>query len=128
MNRRFIVSKIYLFKDGHGLEIHFQKTLINKIKRDQQKIINLYIPNIEDPENAVLPLNYFPSEYPYKDDNSISLQWVKQLNNSKQKFILHKYYNYFNPEILISAFNGVPIDTSSYAYTDEDQYEKYLDK
>jgi len=70
----------------------------------------------------------FPETYPFEDINPVRWSWTKYYSNPGNFFIIPKYYNYINMEVLIAVFSGKNIDTSAanWVLIDHDEKEDYM--
>ena len=53
----------------------------------------------------------FPEDFPYSSEKEIGWAWHKYFRTPNNYFVLPKFNNYANMEVLVQIFNGVPIDT-----------------
>eukprot|EP00331_Platyophrya_macrostoma_P026640 CAMPEP_0176442712 /NCGR_PEP_ID=MMETSP0127-20121128/21988_1 /TAXON_ID=938130 /ORGANISM="Platyophrya macrostoma, Strain WH" /LENGTH=183 /DNA_ID=CAMNT_0017827797 /DNA_START=246 /DNA_END=797 /DNA_ORIENTATION=- len=127
---RHIVSEVYLLKDGETLEIVYMNKFWRKLKNDD--LANLYyIPTLVTPQTDenTKPLtgDLFPEEYPYSDINPTGYAWTKYYRNPNSYFLLPKYANYVDYELLVAAFSGKMIELTKQntVEIDHDKKERY---
>ncbi len=69
----------------------------------------------------------FPEEYPFTDVNPTGYSWSKYFRNPNNYFLLPKYANYIDYEILVAAFSGKMIEVTKQntVELDHDKKEQY---
>eukprot|EP01017_Pseudomicrothorax_dubius_P049668 TRINITY_DN926_c0_g1_i2.p1 TRINITY_DN926_c0_g1~~TRINITY_DN926_c0_g1_i2.p1 ORF type:complete len:167 (+),score=31.61 TRINITY_DN926_c0_g1_i2:402-902(+) len=131
-NMRYVVSHIYLHKDGETLEIYYENKLWRKLKSDN--ISNLYyIPSMKTPERTeeMEPLrgDVFPEEYPYTDLHPTGYAWKKYYRNPRTFINIPKYANYADWEMLVHVFKGriIELGKENIVEIDYDKTSRYKD-
>ncbi|CAD8073164.1 unnamed protein product [Paramecium sonneborni] len=113
---RYVVSEVYLHKDGQTIEVVFEKKFWRKVK--EQNVTQIfYVTNLKTlagDDKRPLKGNLFPDQWPIQKGMSKKLRWsfVKYYLNQNNFLVFPSNPNYVNAEILIAVMNGKIINTS----------------
>ncbi|CAK61482.1 unnamed protein product (macronuclear) [Paramecium tetraurelia] len=113
---RYVVSEVYLHKDGQTVEVVFEKKFWRKVK--EQNVTQIfYVTNLKTlsgDDKRPLKGNLFPDQWPQKKELFKQWRWsfVKYYLNQNNFLVFPSNPNYVNAEILIAVMNGKIINTS----------------